>query len=207
MAAEEPTVTKRPLMSLPNRITFIRMGLVPVFVIVVMQVHENPTYRTLALAIFSAMAASDVLDGVLARRFREESELGTFLDPMADKALMVVAFIMLASRYYFDPPLLPNWLAVLVISRDVFITFGFAVLYIMTGEIYIEPTRLGKATTGFQMSTIIVALLPDGVGVGEDILQGLVWVTGGLTVVSGIDYFYQGLRKFNEAMNRKGGSK
>ncbi|GAH86799.1 unnamed protein product, partial [marine sediment metagenome] len=106
--------------SLPNQITLTRLLMTPFFVIVVMQVPRAPIYKTVALLMFCAMVAGDVIDGYIARRLGIESRLGAFLDPIADKTMMVSAYVLLATRVYFDAPLLPNWLAVLVVSRDFF---------------------------------------------------------------------------------------
>jgi len=182
--------------SLPNQVTLARLLMTPFFIILVMQVPRLPYCRTLAFLMFCAMVVGDVVDGYLARRMGLESRLGAFLDPVADKAMMVSAYVLLATRAYFGSPLLPDWLAVLVVSRDFFIVLGFVILYMMTGEIFIEPTRVGKATAAFQMATVIAAFL--NAGLSSRVLNGLIWATAALTVTSGIDYFFLGLRKLDE---------
>ena len=106
------------------------------------------------------MAAGDAVDGFLARRLGRKTRLGAFLDPMADKVMLVSAYVLLSSSIYFDPPLVPDWLAVLVVSRDFFITLGFVIIYMLIGEVYIEPSRMGKATTVLQAVTVIAAFVP-----------------------------------------------
>lgn len=146
-------------MNLANKITIIRILLVPFFIISVLY-YDNKgleLLRYLALGIFSASILTDAIDGYIARTRRQRTELGTFLDPIADKLLLVSAFVVLSMADRF--PVVPIWVPVVVISRDVIILLGLAIIHMLTGQVKIVPSLLGKATTCFQMVTIIFVLM------------------------------------------------
>src|SRR5687767_10571753 len=121
------------IITVPNLLTVFRMVLIPVFVSLLFYQKF-----VLALGVFVLAGVTDGLDGLLARRFNQKSQLGTILDPIADKLLLVTAFVVLSMRSVFPQPLpshlpVPFWVTVAVISRDVFILVGAAAINIVTG--------------------------------------------------------------------------
>src|SRR5438094_10033835 len=112
--------------------------------------------RFLAIAIFIIAAASDGIDGYVARRFNQRSALGVVLDPIADKGLLLAAIITLSfSNWTYEFPL---WFAVLVIARDVVILMGTAILHYLVGKVHVKPSWMGKAATALQMIAIAFVL-------------------------------------------------
>src|SRR5918992_3016400 len=146
------------IVTVPNLLTVFRMVLIPVFVSLLFYQRF-----VLALAIFILAGITDGLDGLLARRFDQKSQLGTSLDPIADKLLLVTAFIVLSMRSVFPQPLpshlpIPFWVTVTVISRDVFIIVGAAAINVMTGFRGFRPSLLGKLNTTIQIIAIAVIM-------------------------------------------------
>ena len=183
-----------------NRVTIIRILLIPVFVILVTSMERSSLYRQLAVVLFALMVASDALDGYLARKMRTVTEFGKFVDPLADKLLLVTSFWILASQRFFESPPVPFWVAVVVISRDIYIAIGFSILYLITGKKVIQPSAAGKASTDFQLAAIGAALLATFVpGV---LMQGLFVVTAILAGVSLLQYTVVGVKNL-EAFERE----
>lgn len=182
-------------MGLANKITIVRILLVPVLLICLL--YYKPEYdflRFAALLIFFISGITDAIDGYIARRFYQKTELGRILDPLADKLLILTAFIALSTVK--DIPVLsriPPWLTIIVISRDVIILLGSAVIFVMIKAIKIKPSFLGKATTFFQMSTILLAL------VGFGFVKIFWWITALFTVSSGLGYIWYGNKVLNES--------
>jgi cardiolipin synthase len=142
------------ILTVPNLLTVFRMVLIPVFV--TMLFYQR---FIVALAVFACAGLTDGLDGLLARRFDQRSQLGTVLDPIADKLMMVTAFIVLSMRSIFPAPVpshlpVPFWVTIAVISRDVFIIVGAAAINIMTGFRGFRPSWLGKVNTTVQIVAI-----------------------------------------------------
>jgi cardiolipin synthase (CMP-forming) len=142
------------VLTVPNMLTVFRMVLIPVFV--TMLFYQR---FIVALAVFACAGLTDGLDGLLARRFDQRSQLGTVLDPIADKLMMVTAFIVLSMRSIFPAPVpshlpVPFWVTIAVISRDVFIIVGAAAINIMTGFRGFRPSWLGKVNTTVQIVAI-----------------------------------------------------
>ncbi len=132
------------IITVPNLLTVFRMVLIPVFVSLLFYQRF-----VLALAVFVLAGITDGLDGLLARRFDQKSQLGTILDPIADKMLLVTAFVVLSMRSVFPPPVpshlpVPFWVTVAVISRDIFILVGAAAINIVTGFRRFRPVNAGK---------------------------------------------------------------
>src|SRR5688572_5670001 len=146
------------IVTLPNLLTVFRMVLIPVFVSLLFYQRF-----ILALAIFILAGVTDGLDGLLARRFDQKSQLGTILDPIADKLMLVTAFVVLSMRVVFPQPLPPHlpvpfWVTVAVISRDVFILVGAAAINIVTGFRGFRPSWLGKLNTTVQIVAITIIM-------------------------------------------------
>lgn len=137
-------------LNLPNFITLLRIGAIPIFLIFLIDKRYTD-----ALIVFILAGLSDSLDGLLARWLNARTALGAFIDPLADKLLLTSSFVILA----WDGSI-PNWLTVLVISRDTIILLGFVVLFLVSGRaIEIRPTLIGKACTFFQLLTISLTLV------------------------------------------------
>ena len=184
------------MLSWPNRITLFRILLIPLFVFLALQMIKTPgqqAYRYGAIVVFAVMAVSDAADGYLARVLKKETKLGRLLDPVADKTLMGTACVLLALPEWPEPRL-PVWIPIVVISREVFIVLGFAVLFLITRSVVGKPSVIGKATTSVLMAMILATLLK----FPHIMLEFLWWVILGFTILSGIDYFYMGVRILNE---------
>jgi len=184
---------ERVVLSWPNRITLGRLLLIPLFVVFVLQVRANPNWRYAAFAVFLITALGDALDGYLARRLNECTLIGQLLDPLADKLLLTTAFVLCSSPAWPLAERLPVWIPVVVITRDVFLIFGSALALLLNRSAKVCPTLLGKSTTAVQMATILAVLL--GCHMPLLALQSMAWLTGVLTILSGVDYFYLGVRE------------
>ncbi|MCM8814135.1 MAG: CDP-alcohol phosphatidyltransferase family protein [Candidatus Omnitrophica bacterium] len=182
-------------MNLPNWISLFRIILIPFFIsAVVYYAREKDYLRYVALAIFSLAVFSDAVDGYIARTQRLKTRLGSYLDPIADKLLLSASFITLAVTPSFPLPFRPPlWVPIAVISRDAILILGSMLVYVMTGELKIVPSILGKLTTFFQMMTIIFVLL-------QFPRAYLIWNSAVFfTVVSGIDYLLRGTKLLSAA--------
>ena len=188
------------MLTWPNRITLARICLIPLFVMAILQVHgqadSESGFRYLAFGLFMLMAVTDAVDGILARARGEKSFLGRVLDPLADKFLLTTACVLLSCDFW-PQPRLPNWVPVLVISRDVIIVVGVAVIFLMTGALKAGPTLIGKITTAVQMVTVLLALLNNWFP--RLLVEASWWITVAFTCISGLQYIYIGSRQFNYA--------
>ena len=184
-------------LSWPNRITFIRILLIPGFVLALIQAREGqPMFRWVALAFLLVVSGGDALDGYLARRTHNRSRLGAFLDPLADKMLMTAGYVLLASMFWPEPRM-PKWVVVVVISRDALIAiFYLSFVALGTGFRQLTPSLLGKGCAMFQMMTLVAVLSAPaleglmGEGAYDALLTGLFLITVFMTFASGIDYLY-----------------
>jgi len=177
-------------MTIPNLITILRVLLVPIFVIYIIN------DRTLgSLIIFIIASVSDALDGFIARVFHKKSDLGAYLDPLADKILLVSAYITLAIL-----KMIPPWLAVLIISRDVIILLGVLVLYLNRHPLKVHPSLLSKSTTCLQIATILMILSNSYLNI-EPIKIYAFWLTAGFTIASGLQYIRIGLVILSQGEN------
>ncbi|MBW1859907.1 MAG: CDP-alcohol phosphatidyltransferase family protein [Deltaproteobacteria bacterium] len=175
-------------MNIPNALTLLRVLLTPLFAILLIK-----RFFDHALLVFAIAALSDGLDGLIARLFRQKTTLGAFLDPAADKLLLVTAFVTLAIQ-----ALIPSWLAVIVISRDIVILFGVALVTITGHTLEPRPSVLSKITTVAQGACVISVLLGYNVPDLDGIKGALFWFTAGMTVISGLQYIYRGLNILQE---------
>jgi cardiolipin synthase len=169
--------------NIPNLLTIIRILLTPLFVILLLK-----DLFGLALAIFTIAGISDALDGVIARYYNQRTMLGAYLDPIADKILLSSAFIGLAVL-----KIIPGWLSVIVISREVLIFTGIAVFTITEKKYKVRPSIVSKCTTAVQISTIFITLLNVNITGLISMRELLYWITAGLTVISGFHYIYIGM--------------
>lgn len=187
------------IITVPNLLTVFRMVLIPVFVSLLFYQRF-----LLALAVFAVAGVTDGLDGLLARRFNQKSQLGTILDPIADKLMLVTAFIVLSMRSVFPQPVpshlpIPFWVTVAVISRDVFILVGAAAINVVTGFRGFRPSMLGKINTVIQITAIgiimFAASVPYGTGYYLPTLYATVF---GFAILSGAHYVFFVTKLVNE---------
>jgi CDP-diacylglycerol--glycerol-3-phosphate 3-phosphatidyltransferase len=189
-------------MTFANKITIFRILLIPVFVVLMLDYirdHQKGQAqeweRMLACAIFAVAAISDAVDGYIARRYRQKSELGLFLDPLADKALLVSALILLSVRFKDGSPFdqLPLWFPVLVISRDLILLTGVVLIHMLVGRVTARPRLVGKCSTFFQMITLGWVLLK----IEQPSYAWSLYVAGFFTLISGIWYLLDGVKQLN----------
>jgi len=165
-------------MTIPNLITSIRIILAPIFVIYLI----NDRFLS-ALVVFIFAGLSDGADGLLARLLHQKSKLGAYLDPLADKILLIAGFVVLSVRGFVPP-----WLTVTVISRDVLILLGVLILFLNGTKFKIRPSVLSKMTTCLQIGTVLLVLSKNHFQPLSQISDYLFWVTGVFTITSGLHY-------------------
>jgi len=186
----------RPL-TLPNFITLLRMAMVPFFVLAV----SEKDFR-LALWIFVVAGLTDAFDGFLARRMDMRSRVGAYLDPIADKMLITVAYIALTVPQG-QSVVIPLWLTILALFRDFVIMLVAGVLYMVEGLRDFPPSTLGKATTFSQVLTVAVVLLANVTAIAWWIPESCFYVSFGLVIVSAFDYIYRVSRFVEEARQER----
>ncbi len=178
-------------MNLANWITVFRILLVPFFIISLLYGKFLAS-----LWIFCVAGITDGIDGYIARSWGLKTELGTYLDPLADKLLLVSSFIVFSLKY---PDIIPVWLTVLVISKDLIIIIGVTILHYVISEPLIEPSVIGKMTTAVQVVTIFFSLLSKTY-YNQSLLYMIdvfVYLTAALTVAAGIQYVFRGSAQLN----------
>lgn len=175
-------------MNLANKISIARIILIPFFIAAIIYSRMD-----IALTLFILAIISDGADGLIARALKQKTELGTILDPMADKLLLISAYICLTIVNSIPAHLkLPPYVPIIVISRDALIVLGSVTIYIIKGELKITPSIFGKVTTFFQMITIVSIIV-------RFQYSFMIWnITVLFTVISGIDYLIKGSRLLNE---------
>ncbi len=174
-------------MNWANKITIIRILLVPVFIGLILYHRLN-----YAFAIFVLASITDGLDGFVARKFNQKTDFGTMLDPIADKMLITSAFISLSIVSGLPEYMkMPIYVPVVIISREVLMLLGLIIIFVTNGTIKIKPTIIGKATTVFQMLTVISVLL-------HFVYSSWVWNAAVFfTILSGFDYLRIGAKQIN----------
>jgi cardiolipin synthase len=171
-------------MNLPNSITLVRVILIPFFVDLMIYGYYRP-----ALLVFVVACLTDAIDGTLARVTNSKTELGAFLDPMADKLLIVSSFVTLAILAK-----IPVWLVIIVVSRDIILALGSMVIYFTGNNLTIKPSILGKATTFMQFLVVALTLVLVAYGITSDYLKGVYWSAAGFTIASGVQYVLRGMK-------------
>jgi cardiolipin synthase len=184
--------TRSLSINIPNILTVIRILLTPLFVIFLLK-----NLFHFALLVFAIAAISDGLDGLIARYFNQYSLLGAYLDPIADKLLLASAFVSLAVL-----KIIPPWLAVIVLSRDILIITGIAVFALTDIPIEINPSLVSKWTTVAQFLTILLTLFDPGIPIIQVIERTLFWITAVLTISSGLHYVYIGLNMLQNSYGK-----
>ena len=175
-------------MNLPNLLSLLRIFMVAPFLIAVIYDRHG-----LALAIFVLAGFTDFLDGYLARRLDQKSVLGTFLDPLGDKLLGTVAFIALSVQ-----GLLPAWLAVIVVAKDVYVALGAGILHYSGNLSVALPSFWGKFATLLQIVTVALVLLSTCAAITPVLLNLLFIVTALVTTIACIHYICSGAKVFKE---------
>jgi CDP-diacylglycerol--glycerol-3-phosphate 3-phosphatidyltransferase/cardiolipin synthase len=189
-----------------NRITIFRILLIAPFVSFMLKTNDpslssgaQDALRYIALLVFLLMAISDGVDGYLARTRNQITKLGAFLDPIADKALMISACLLLASqRGHVNGFLLPPTVVVLIIGKDLFLLIGFVIVYLITSRIHIAPVFIGKLATTLQLSMVAGILIgPEASGVLPGwiwLLRILWWSAAGTAILATLIYIRDGSR-------------
>ena len=171
------------VLNIPNTLTFLRILIIPVFVTSI--IYKRYDY---SLVLFIIAAVTDTLDGLFARLKNQRTAIGTFLDPLADKFLLVTSFVIFSVYGW-----IPKWLTIIVISRDIAIVVGWFLLYLMLGFSKVEPSILGKATIWVQSLLIAYILIDINILYLPDIPLSFFLITAGVTILSGLHYIYRGL--------------
>ena len=169
-----------------NQLTLMRMLLIPAFVILLIYGH-----RGWALIVFIVAGITDLFDGLVARMTGERTDLGAWLDPMADKLLLVTMFVMLTLPGIGDPNRLPLWFTVLVISRDVAIVATVAVVNLAVGPRTFRPSIYGKVATALYIVTGVAALYFNYLGEGSRLVPVLLYASLAITFISAGHYAFQ----------------
>jgi cardiolipin synthase len=166
-----------------NQLTILRMLLIPAFVILLMY-----GYRGWALVVFMAAGITDMFDGLIARRTGQKTTLGAWLDPMADKLLLLSMFVMLTLPDIGSANRLPLWFTILVISRDVAIVLTVAVINLAIGHRTFRPSIFGKIATATYILTGVVALYFNYLGYASPVVTWFIYASLAITFVSAFDY-------------------
>ena len=180
-------------LTLANQLTILRIVLIPVFVLLV--VYESLGW---ALVVFLTAGITDALDGLIARRTGQRTSLGAWLDPMADKLLLVTTFVVLTLP---GVPLInhiPLWLTVFVISRDVVIVGVVAIVSLAAGPRTFRPSLLGKIATATFIVTSVVIMYFNYLGERSPVVDLFVWASLAVTLASAADYFVKLRRLIND---------
>lgn len=165
----------------------MRIVIIPVFITSI--VYNRYRY---ALYLFAFAAVTDVLDGLLARLTDQKTPLGTFLDPLADKFLLVTAFIVFAVYGW-----IPKWLAIAVISRDLIVVIGWFLLFMLTDNSRVEPAIMGKAAIALQVLTLAYVLLSVNFSALPPAPNSFFALTASVTCLSGLQYIFRGFKSAN----------
>jgi CDP-diacylglycerol--glycerol-3-phosphate 3-phosphatidyltransferase len=198
-------------MTTANKITLFRILLIPVFVWLLLDYirhyqrgEPREWERILACVIFAVASISDAVDGYIARRYNQRTVVGSFLDPLADKALLLSGLVVLSVRFKEGSPfaLLPLWFPVLVISRDLILLMGTVLIHMLTGRAQARPRIVGKCATFFQMVTLLWVLLQ----IPSPSYLWPLYAAGLFTLISGLWYIYDGLQQLSHHEAGHGGA-
>jgi len=167
--------------------------MVPLYIILIVYRHLD-----WALALFFLAGLSDMLDGIIARKYGQKTVLGTLLDPLADKLLLVSSFVVLASESLDIAVKIPLWLTIIVISRDIFLVISVSIFNMVIGRRGFPPSVLGKATTVSQLLLVFLVLLSNAFNIAIPVLDICIYLTATLTVGSAVQYGYRGMKVIGE---------
>lgn len=177
------------MLTAANQLTLLRMLLIPAFVILVLYGHLG-----WALAAFVTAGITDGLDGLIARRSGQRTTLGAWLDPMADKLLLVTTFVVLALPGLSLENRLPVWLTVCIISRDVVIILTVAIVNLAIGRRTFRPSIFGKIATATYIMTAVVAMLFNYLRYHSPIVDVGIWASLAITIISSLHYIWHARR-------------
>jgi cardiolipin synthase len=180
---------KNSLLNIPNILSLLRILLIPVFLVLMIQGKVME-----ASAVFFFAGFTDVLDGFAARLLHQRTKIGALLDPAGDKLLMTSAFIVLTIPSLNSPHIIPLWLTIVVISRDLFIVSSAFALYKLRGQKTFLPSIWGKSSTVCQFMVLILVLFFNSFQISFPYLRLLYFLTLALTLLSGVHYSYIGFR-------------
>ena len=178
-------------MNLPNALTLMRVLLIPLFVILII----NKVFGW-ALVTFAVAGITDAMDGLIARVTGQRTELGAYLDPIADKLLLSSAFVTLAII-----ELIPSWLTVIVVTRDIIILIGFLMFFLTNHRPKMGPSLVSKITTFFQISTILLFLVSEYYSIPRLLYNFAIYGVLLFTILSGIHYIFVGTQFLSEKKN------
>ena len=187
-------------MTTANKITVTRIVFIPVFVVLIIYyVRTGNEYCRLAgVVTFAVASILDGVDGYVARHYNQKSELGTILDPAADKLLLVSAIVLLS--FDNEPRLgqIPLWLTGVIIGRDMILAMGAVLIRLVVGAITVKPHMTGKVATVFQMVMVVWLLLRWDVVFPPVWIKIWIWGAGVLTAASGWLYFWDGMHQLGK---------
>ena len=188
---------KNEIITVPNIISISRLVLSPVLLLFIL---SGKTFE--ALIIFIVAVSTDFFDGAIARIFKQKSNLGALLDPMGDKVLMTISFIALSIPSINTPNVIPIWLTVTVIGRDIYIVLGAVLAFKLISRKKFPPTITGKMSTVFQMATPLSILFFNIWKIESRFLSLLFVLTFITTIISGIHYTSIGMKWLKESKPR-----
>jgi len=172
--------------TIPNLLSLARMALVPLFVISILEGRVDR-----ALWVFAVAGVSDALDGFIARVWKQQSALGLYLDPAADKLLLVSSYVVLAIPNLHPGYTIPAWVSALVVTRDVVIVVVALILYLAAGVKRFPPSPISKVNTVVQVAAVVLVLLSGVMPKLELAAAAGIHLVALLTFGSGIDYIYR----------------
>jgi cardiolipin synthase len=186
-------------MTTANKITILRILLIPLFVVEVLYYVQtgNEVHRLVALLSFAIAAILDGVDGYIARHYNQWSELGTVLDPLADKLLLVSAIVVLSFNHAPRLEQIPLWLTGTIIGRDLLLGIGAVTVRLTVGKIIVRPRLLGKMATVLQMTVVLWILLKWGGGISAGWPKYTSLGAGICTGLSGLLYVCDGMRQLS----------
>jgi cardiolipin synthase len=181
-------------MTTANKITIVRILLVPLFIVLLLYYFETneELYRFLALMVFGLAAISDGVDGYIARRYNQRSELGAVLDPLADKFLLVSAVVLLSIKPG-SLARIPIWVTGTILGRDVLVVIGIALVHYTFGKVVVRPRWTGKLATVLQMAVVLWTLFR----FDPTWLRPLYMGTALFSLVSGLFYLWDGISQLS----------
>jgi cardiolipin synthase len=181
-----------PIFTVANQLTLLRMLLIPAFVLLVVY-----GYVGWALITFIVAGATDALDGLIARKAGQKTSLGAWLDPAADKLLLVTTFILLTLPNIGLVNRIPVWLTVVILSRDIGIVLTVAIVSLAMGPRTFKPSLLGKTATAVFILTCVVVMYFNYLGHRSPVVDAFIWLSLVITLLSGIDYVFRVARIIN----------
>jgi cardiolipin synthase (CMP-forming) len=181
------------VLTVANQLTFLRILLIPLFVLLIAYGYPGG-----ALIVFITAGVTDALDGLIARRAHQRTSLGAWLDPMADKLLLVTTFVVLTLPSMQLVNHMPLWLTILIISRDVVIVSVVAIVNLAIGHRTFRPSIWGKAATATYIVTAVVFMFFNYRRETSVVVDAVVWLALAMTLISSGDYFIKMRRLINE---------